>query len=113
LYTGKSKFPADIRNGTAALIKKYNIVGSTTPQKVLSTNIGFLLQNSQHYDVIIASEDGKQFPAHKCILAARCEYFASMLSGGFTESVYDRITMNDMNGETLQAFLHFMYPLVL
>lgn len=37
------------------------------------------------YDVSIRCEDGSVLRAHKCILAARLEYFHSMLSRGWIE----------------------------
>ena len=37
-------------------------------------------------DVIIVTEDNREFRAHKCILSARLEYFRSMFSMGWIES---------------------------
>uniref|UniRef100_A0A1B6MEM7 BTB domain-containing protein n=1 Tax=Graphocephala atropunctata TaxID=36148 RepID=A0A1B6MEM7_9HEMI len=38
------------------------------------------------YDVTIASSDGASFRAHKCVLAARLDYFNSMFTGGWVEA---------------------------
>ncbi|XP_075218309.1 inhibitor of Bruton tyrosine kinase [Lycorma delicatula] len=38
------------------------------------------------YDVEISSSDGEIIKAHKCVLAARLEYFHSMLAGGWIET---------------------------
>lgn len=37
------------------------------------------------HDVSVASSDGATFKAHKCVLAARLEYFNSMFTGGWVE----------------------------
>lgn len=37
------------------------------------------------HDVTVASSDGAIFKAHKCVLAARLEYFNSMFTGGWVE----------------------------
>lgn len=39
----------------------------------------------EFYDVRIRTKNGKEIMAHKCVLAARMEYFASMFSVRWTE----------------------------
>ncbi|CAG2069571.1 unnamed protein product, partial [Timema podura] len=38
------------------------------------------------YDVTIHSKEGRELRAHKCVLAARLEYFNSMFGGGWAET---------------------------
>lgn len=42
-------------------------------------------ETSEFSDVHILSKDGESFNVHKCMLAARSEYFHHMLAGGWIE----------------------------
>ncbi|XP_063243097.1 inhibitor of Bruton tyrosine kinase [Bacillus rossius redtenbacheri] len=43
-------------------------------------------KHKELYDVTLRSEDGKELKAHKCVLAARLDYFSSMFGGGWAEA---------------------------
>uniref|UniRef100_A0A8C1BFC7 Inhibitor of Bruton tyrosine kinase n=1 Tax=Cyprinus carpio carpio TaxID=630221 RepID=A0A8C1BFC7_CYPCA len=60
-------------------------------------------------DVTLRSEDGKEFPCHKCVLCARLEYFNSMLGSPWIEAT--SCTALDMatSSEVLQAILEYIY----
>ncbi|XP_050987197.1 inhibitor of Bruton tyrosine kinase isoform X1 [Labeo rohita] len=60
-------------------------------------------------DVTLRSEDGKEFPCHKCVLCARLEYFNSMLGSPWIEA--SSCTALDMptTSEILQAILEYIY----
>uniref|UniRef100_A0A672QNQ8 Inhibitor of Bruton tyrosine kinase n=1 Tax=Sinocyclocheilus grahami TaxID=75366 RepID=A0A672QNQ8_SINGR len=60
-------------------------------------------------DVTLRSEDGKDFPCHKCVLCARLEYFNSMLGSPWIEA--NSCTALDMptTSEVLQAILEYIY----
>ncbi|XP_026140557.1 inhibitor of Bruton tyrosine kinase isoform X4 [Carassius auratus] len=60
-------------------------------------------------DVTLRSEDGKEFPCHKCVLCARLEYFNSMLGSPWIEA--SSCTALDMatTSEVLQAILEYIY----
>lgn len=60
-------------------------------QFVVSFLFSFLFWYSDRpelYDVCIRAEDGTTVQCHKCILAARLEYFHSMLGSGWIEVSY-------------------------
>lgn len=42
-------------------------------------------EESEFSDITIVSKDGASFSLHKCVLAARSEYFHNMLAGGWIE----------------------------
>lgn len=52
---------------------------------ILSEHIGALLIGEEYGDVTFVVEK-KRFPAHRVILAARCQYFRALLYGGMRES---------------------------
>ncbi len=66
------------------------------------------------HDVTIATEDGAEIHAHKCILAARLDYFNSMFGLGWSESDRGgdggrtRLTM-PISSKVLLAVLDYLY----
>ncbi|GMH44894.1 hypothetical protein BSKO_12851 [Bryopsis sp. KO-2023] len=52
---------------------------------------------------------GKQFLAHKTILASRSRYFATMFTSGMVESATDTVTLDDINPDVMDIILDFVY----
>lgn len=61
------------------------------------------------YDVVVKSDDDKFIKAHKCILAARLEYFHHMLLGGWSESSSSPELHLDCPLKSLEVLLDFIY----
>lgn len=59
-------------------------------------------------DVTLISGDGIQFSCHRCVLAARLEYFASMLSLGWAETSQQSLSLS-IPSKVLGALLDFLY----
>lgn len=91
-----------------------NIAGqnNTTQFKVpdckLSDDLGSLLETNKFSDVIL-SVDGKDFHAHKAILAARSPVFAAMFEHEMEEKKQNRVEITDMDPEVLKEMLNFIY----
>lgn len=66
-------------------------------------------ERKEFSDFTLVSSDGKEFPTHRFILAARCDFFHAMLSHNFKEGTTGRCEIDDMDGETLEAVLEYMY----
>uniref|UniRef100_A0A1B6DWT5 BTB domain-containing protein n=1 Tax=Clastoptera arizonana TaxID=38151 RepID=A0A1B6DWT5_9HEMI len=62
----------------------------------------------EYYDVKMASNDGAIFKAHKCVMAARLEYFHSMLAGNWIESGQTNINL-PFSQVILRLVLDFLY----
>ncbi|XP_059423219.1 inhibitor of Bruton tyrosine kinase [Carassius carassius] len=60
-------------------------------------------------DVTLRSEDGKEFPCHKCVLCARLEYFNSMLGSPWIEASSCTALEMATTSEVLQAILEYIY----
>uniref|UniRef100_A0A8C2ATC3 Inhibitor of Bruton agammaglobulinemia tyrosine kinase n=1 Tax=Cyprinus carpio TaxID=7962 RepID=A0A8C2ATC3_CYPCA len=60
-------------------------------------------------DVTLRSEDGKEFPCHKCVLCARLEYFNSMLGSPWIEATSCTALDLPTSSEVLQAILEYIY----
>lgn len=60
-------------------------------------------------DVTLRSEDGKEFPCHKCVLCARLEYFNSMLGSPWIEATSCTALDMPIPSEILQVILEYIY----
>ncbi|KAI4904062.1 hypothetical protein NFI96_033883 [Prochilodus magdalenae] len=60
-------------------------------------------------DVILRSDDGKEFPCHKCVLCARLEYFNSMLGNPWIESTSCAALEMPTSAKVLQVILEYVY----
>ena len=74
----------------------------------LSTHFEELFNSMQFSDVILNIR-GREFPAHKVILAARSKYFASMFEHPMKEQSTNHIEIEDIEPEVFQELLRFIY----
>ena len=72
-------------------------------------DLGAMLLSGAHTDFIVVAADGREFPVHRCVLAARADAFAAMLKHKTKERESGRCAMTDMSGQTTAAFLDFIY----
>ena len=64
----------------------------------------------EYHDVVIATSDGEEVSAHRCILASRLEYFRSMFCLGWIETSGEHRRLNlPMPGRVVRAVLEFLY----
>ncbi|XP_039275815.1 inhibitor of Bruton tyrosine kinase [Nilaparvata lugens] len=61
------------------------------------------------YDVVIAGNDGGTIQAHKCVLAARLEYFRHMLCGGWVEASVSSPLSLPFSTAILTDLISFLY----
>ncbi|XP_060074955.1 uncharacterized protein LOC132554657, partial [Ylistrum balloti] len=64
------------------------------------------------HDCVI-SISGAHFKAHKCILAARCDYFSAMLGGSWMESEAQEINLEGISPPVMEQVLLYLYGGVL
>lgn len=60
-------------------------------------------------DVILETEDGLSVSVHRNVLAASSPYFRAMFTGCLAESSKEKIKLGDIEGESLQEVIEFMY----
>src|SRR5699024_2919683 len=77
----------------------------------LSEQLASIRLNGCFSDVTIcATLDGKEFPAHKVILASRSSVFAAMFSHEeLEENKNKRVDIPEVSGQVLEAFLEYIY----
>ena len=73
----------------------------------LLEGLNSLREQNQLCDVII-NVGGREFPAHKAVLAAKSSYFTTMFTSGFQESIQREIKI-DGNPEAFDMLLEFAY----
>ena len=92
----------------AARAPKKASLAAAIPPPSLHSNISGLFTSGKHSDLTITVDDGS-FNAHSQIIAARSPYFDAMLSGPMKEASSKTITENEVDAETFEAVLHWIY----
>lgn len=76
-------------------------------------NMMSLYQSKERTDFTFTSSDNKEYPAHQAILGAHCTAFATMLQNGTQEQESGKCHVTDVDGETLDALLLYLYALTI
>ncbi|CAB3365355.1 speckle-type POZ protein B isoform X4 [Cloeon dipterum] len=85
-----------------------NTVQFKVPECRLSDDFGQLFENQKFSDVTLAVA-GREFQAHKAILAARSPVFAAMFEHEMEERKHNRVEIADVDHEVLREMLRFIY----
>ena len=60
-------------------------------------------------DVVIISEDGQRFPAHRLVLASASQFFDRMFRGSFVESKKTDVTIQNVDGALIKMLIDYAY----
>ncbi|XP_065837930.1 kelch-like protein 20 [Oscarella lobularis] len=71
--------------------------------------IEYYRQSEYLCDVVIISEDGQRFPAHRVVLAAASEFFSRMFRENFLESKTTEIVVRNVDGAAMKILMDFAY----
>ncbi|XP_021917438.1 speckle-type POZ protein B isoform X2 [Zootermopsis nevadensis] len=85
-----------------------NAIQFKVPECRLSDDLGLLFENQKFSDVTL-SVSGREFQAHKAILAARSPVFAAMFEHEMEERKHNRVEITDVDHEVLREMLRFIY----
>ena len=66
-------------------------------------------KDATYTDACLKTEDGREFPCHRCILAAKSEYFHLLFSGGFRETKETSISIKGVSSEIMSIILEYLY----
>lgn len=83
-------------------------IQSRVPTCRLPDDLEDLFKSQEFSDVTIYA-NGREFRAHKAILAARSPMFRGMFSHDMKETKYNRVEVPDVDPEVLQEMLRFIY----
>ncbi|TVU42672.1 hypothetical protein EJB05_09091, partial [Eragrostis curvula] len=78
------------------------------PPSDMADHLGSMLKEGTGADVTFDVQ-GKTFPAHRMLLAARSPVFKAELRGPMKEATAGRITVHEIRSEVFEALLHFVY----
>ena len=85
-----------------------NSIQFKVPECRLSEDLSGLFESQKFSDVIL-SVNGREFFAHKAILAARSPVFAAMFEHEMEEKKQNRVEITDMDHDVLREMLRFIY----
>ncbi|XP_016841664.1 protein roadkill [Nasonia vitripennis] len=86
-----------------------NYTISSAVQRKILLNYERLLTDELYCDVTLISAEGKELHAHKAVLSAGSEYFASMFKHDMIEKQENLVTIEDMDHDTIKELLRFIY----
>ncbi|OXU31024.1 hypothetical protein TSAR_014201 [Trichomalopsis sarcophagae] len=82
---------------------------SSIVQRNLLLNYERLLMDELYCDVTLISAEGKELRAHKAVLSAGSDYFASMFKHDMIENKKNLVTIEDLDHDTIKELLRFIY----
>ncbi|XP_070175607.1 uncharacterized protein [Littorina saxatilis] len=105
--------PATAENTTVGLAEEKcegdsNKDISYRPCSNLSSDLLQFYQSGDKTDCCLKVE-GQKLMAHRCILAARCEYFSAMFAGSWSETDEIEIELHDVKAPSMKYILLFLY----
>lgn len=90
-----------------------NSIQFKVPECRLSEDLSHLFESQKFSDVILVGgvgvNGGKEFYAHKAILAARSPVFAAMFEHEMEEKKNNKVDITDMDHDVLREMLRFIY----
>ncbi|XP_002444723.1 BTB/POZ and MATH domain-containing protein 1 [Sorghum bicolor] len=101
-----------VTNGSFIIVCGVKVVVGDDPIEVppsdIGSHLGLLLDCAEGSDVSFVV-DGKKFPAHRNVLAARSPVFKAQLMGSMADANMSSITLHDIVPATFKVMLRFMY----
>ncbi|XP_065205278.1 speckle-type POZ protein B-like [Planococcus citri] len=82
--------------------------GIQVPEFNLSSNLVALFENQELMDVVL-SVNGKEYPAHKIVLAASSPVFRAMFKHSLKEKELNRVDIEDINEAVVEEMLKYIY----
>ncbi|CAL1541800.1 unnamed protein product [Lymnaea stagnalis] len=95
----------DIRN----LLKSYHVISSRTIRRDLYEEFLRRLLEDKLYSDVIFSVHGEEFHAHRCILSARCLFFAHMFKTKWQNRTVIELNHSQMSPGVFKATLQYLY----
>jgi speckle-type POZ protein len=85
-----------------------NSIQFKVPECRLSDDLSILFESQKFSDVLLVV-NGREYYAHKAILAARSPVFAAMFEHEMEEKKQNKVEITDMDHEVLREMLRFIY----
>ncbi|BFZ10387.1 hypothetical protein BsWGS_13425 [Bradybaena similaris] len=95
----------DIRN----LLKSYNVISSRTIRRDLYEEFLRRLQENKLFSDVVFNVHGEEFHAHRCIVSARCVFFAEMLRTKWQDRNTIELNHSLMCPGAFKSILQYIY----
>ncbi|XP_005100573.1 ankyrin repeat and BTB/POZ domain-containing protein 1 [Aplysia californica] len=95
----------DIRN----LLKSYHVISSRTIRRELYEEFLRRLLQDRVYSDVVFRVHGEEFPAHRCILSARCLFFANMFKTKWLNKPVVELNHSLMSEGAFGSILQYLY----
>ena len=100
----------DCRNNSPLAIMDETIALKTDDNSLTAmTAIDSYRKSIYLCDVVILTDDGQRFPAHRIILASASEFFSSMFGGTFIESKQTDVAIRNVEGTVMKMLIEYAY----
>ena len=82
-----------------------------TREKTAMTTIDSYRESNYLCDVVVVTEDGLRFPAHRIILASASDFFSTMFGGAFLESDRNQtdVAIRNIEGAAMKMLIEYAY----
>lgn len=78
-------------------------------EHTLKQDLRRMLEMGQGSDVSLVASDGREFAAHMAILSSRTPFFAKMFEHKMQEQQEKRVTIKDLDSNSVEGLLEFIY----
>ncbi|KAK6994345.1 ankyrin repeat and BTB/POZ domain-containing protein 1, partial [Biomphalaria glabrata] len=95
----------EIRN----LLKNYNVISSRTIRRDLYEEFLRRLLDSSLYSDAVFSVHGEEFHTHRCLLSARCLFFAQMFKTKWHDKAVVELNHSQMSPGVFKSILQYLY----
>ncbi|KAK0052425.1 ankyrin repeat and BTB/POZ domain-containing protein 1 [Biomphalaria pfeifferi] len=95
----------EIRN----LLKSYNVISSRTIRRDLYEEFLRRLLDSSLYSDAVFSVHGEEFHTHRCLLSARCLFFAQMFKTKWHDKAVVELNHSQMSPGVFKSILQYLY----
>ena len=121
LYTDHLKCPPHLLGELAAVARRHKLprLAQLAQRVVLAsepimpssfkTDMLAMVAEPEFSDLLCKLEDGRALPTHRVVLAARCEYFATIFACGFQEAGKPTLTIPGVDTPSFTSLLRFLY----
>ena len=89
-------------------VSKREVQSSSEFFRGILTKLDEYRKQSRLYDIKVVVE-GREFPAHRGVLAANSGFFEGLFSTGLKETTEDSVRITELNSNVFEKLLSYMY----
>ncbi|XP_063400743.1 ankyrin repeat and BTB/POZ domain-containing protein 1-like [Mytilus trossulus] len=98
-----------LNNRIRNLLKSYNVISSKTMRRDQYEEFLRRLTENGSYKDIVFHVHGEEFPAHRCVLSARCDYFANLFRTRWKDRQEIVLSHHLITPSAFKSVLEYLY----